>query len=490
MKIKDKFKTIRFKLFTVICVLTMLIIFVIVLINNIALETFYTYSKTETAKKLSDEINNYYNTGGYYNINRILREIEIKNNMEILITDKNSDITYCSNNDIVEIVVNSMNSNVAKIIYSNNNTTIKRYDVNGDNYILLTSYLDNGYGVFIRIPITPIKESVRISNETLWLIGILMIAISGVISSYIAKKFAEPIVELNKITKKMSRLDFSEKYEERVAEDEINTLGKNINIMSDKLESTINQLRKNNNELEKDIEEKTKIDEMRKQFISDVSHELKTPISLIQGYAEGLHENVNQDEESKNFYAEVIIDEAGKMDKMVKDLLKLMKLEYEENQFKDEEFDLREVINDELRRQTKVIKEQNITVDFDDSKKIKVYAQEEHIQQVVSNYITNAIKHCIRKEKEKKIVIRVEDKEDKIRLYVYNTGEKIAEADMEKIWGRFYKVDSSRNRQDGGTGIGLAIVKAIMNKYGNKYGVKNFDNGVEFYCDINKKIDR
>src|SRR5699024_8761032 len=126
------------------------------------------------------------------------------------------------------------------------------------------------------------------------------------------------------------------KYRLTDTDDEINELGKNINTMSDKLESTIKQLRENNSELEKDIEEKSKIDEMRKQFISDVSHELKTPIALIQGYAEGLIENVNTDEESRKFYAEVILDESNKMDTLVKQLLELMKLEYGKREFNNE----------------------------------------------------------------------------------------------------------------------------------------------------------
>ena len=131
----------------------------------------------------------------------------------------------------------------------------------------------------------------------------------------------------------MSKLDFSQKYRITDADDEINNLGKSINIMSDKLEKTIKQLRNTNMELEKDIEEKSKIDEMRKSFISDVSHELKTPIALIQGYSEGLIENVNTDEESRKFYAEVIQDEINKMDKLVKQLLELMKLEYGKREF-------------------------------------------------------------------------------------------------------------------------------------------------------------
>ena len=258
--------------------------------------------------------------------------------------------------------------------------------------------------------------------------------------------------------------------------------------MSDKLEATIGQLRKNNNQLEKDIEEKSKIDEMRKQFISDVSHELKTPIALIQGYAEGLVENVNNDEESRKFYAEVIIDEANKMDTMVKQLLELMKLEYQERKMEDSEFDLRELINEELKRESKILKENNITVEFDDTEKINVYASQQYIEQVVNNYLTNAIKHCEERAGEKKITIRTEKvSEQKLRLFIYNTGEKIAEEDLPKIWGRFYKADTSRNREKGGTGIGLAIVRAIMNNYHNDYGVKNYENGVEFYCDINTK---
>ena len=202
----------------------------------------------------------------------------------------------------------------------------------------------------------------------------------------------------------------------------------------------------------------------------------------------GFNENVNNDEESRKFYAEVIIDEANKMDTMVKQLLELMKLEYQERKMEDSEFDLRELINEELKRESKILKENNITVEFDDKEKLNVYASQQYIEQVVNNYLTNAIKHCEERAGEKKITIRTEKvSEQKLRLFIYNTGEKIAEEDLPKIWGRFYKADTSRNREKGGTGIGLAIVRAIMNNYHNDYGVKNYENGVEFYCDINTK---
>lgn len=209
--------------------------------------------------------------------------------------------------------------------------------------MFLTGILDNGYVLYIRMPISPIKESVKISNTLLLMIGGVTLAVAGVVASFISKKFTNPILQLNDIANKMAKLDFSQKYRVTDTEDEINELGRSINTMSDKLETTIKQLQKSNIELEKDIEEKSKIDDMRKQFISDVSHELKTPIALIQGYAEGLIENVSTDEESRRFYAEVILDETNKMDRLVKQLLELMKLEYGKKEFNNEKFDINEL---------------------------------------------------------------------------------------------------------------------------------------------------
>ena len=257
--------------------------------------------------------------------------------------------------------------------------------------------------------------------------------------------------------------------------------------MYEKLEATIKQLRATNVELEKDIEEKSKIDEMRKQFISDVSHELKTPIALIQGYAEGLVENVNTDEESRKYYAEVILDESNKMDKLVKQLLELMKLEYGIREFNNTEFDIVELIKEVIRKCDVMIEENNIDIQFFEDNKKMVFADPFYIDQIITNYFTNAIKHVKEINGKKIIKIELEDENDKTRVKVFNTGNKINEEDLERVWKRFYKVDASRNREDGGTGIGLSLVKAIMNNYGNKFGAINKEDGVEFYFEINNK---
>ena len=489
MNMKQKVRTTQFKVFVVMCISTIAVIFTLIVINNVVLETFYKISKVQIAKNVSRKIGEYYSQNMTYNLTTELRQIEIKNNIQILIQD-GENIVYAGNKDIVETVSKIITSK-AKIRSGNDNITIYTVDDSTTNkYMLLKSTAENGYLIYIKIPINPIKESVRISNETLILLGAMLVIISALASSYISRRLTDPIVQLCRITKKVANLDFSEKYKLMDASDDMNKLGTNVNEMSEKLEATIKKLRSNNNQLEKDVEEKSKIDEMRKQFISDVSHELKTPIGLIQGYAEGLIENVNEDEESRKFYAEVIADEANKMDKMVKELLELMKLEYKERQFKNTNFDLNELIKEEIRRETLILKEKNIELKYDDKNKIMVNADQEYIEQVVNNYMTNAIKHCQPINQKKKIVIRTEKtKNNKVRLYVYNSGEKISEDCIDKIWGRFYKIDSSRNRELGGTGIGLALVKAIMTNYGNEYGVKNLENGVEFYADINNFIN-
>ena len=339
--------------------------------------------------------------------------------------------------------------------------------------------------MYIRIPISSIQESVRISNRFLYLIAGIVIIIGGIAIIYISKTFSSPISELNSIAKKMANLDFSHKYTV-TDDDEIDELGKSINLMSDKLEKTINQLRNTNIELERDIEKKSKIDEMRKSFISDVSHELKTPIALIQGYSEGLLENVNTDPENRKFYAEVILDETNKMDKMVRQLIELTKLEYEKREFNNRNFNIVELEKEIVRTSKVMIEEKQTQVEFETIDDINVFADDFYISQIITNYLTNAIKHVKEIEGEKyiKITNTVMHEKNKMRVTVFNTGDNIEKENLSRVWNRFFKVDEARNREDGGSGIGLSIVRAIMNNYGNDYGVENKYNGVEFYFEV------
>ena len=176
------------------------------------------------------------------------------------------------------------------------------------------------------------------------------------------------------------------------------------------------------------------------------------------------------------------------MDKLVKQLLELMKLEYENRDFNNQKFNIVELIAEVIRKYKVMAEEKQIDIIFSEKEAVYVYADEFYIEEVLTNYFTNAIKHCEEVNGQKQIEINLQKVEEngKIRISVLNTGKNIPEKDLERVWGRFYKVDSSRNREDGGTGIGLAIVKAIMNNYQNKYGVINKENGVMFYFELNE----
>ena len=350
-KLKEALKSVRVKLFITLSLAILLIILFLIIVNNFVFEQFYLYSKTRTLRDVYLTVNNFYNTTPNSDISSKLGTIAIKNNFDILIQNDENVNVYTSNKDLFSTLgqmnemTNRFYTDSGEIIEDEEKYTIKRMkDIKNDvTYIVLSATLDNGYLLYVRLPITLIQESVKISNNFLYLMAAFAILIAAVIVTYVSKKFSEPILELDKIAKNMSNLDFSHKYKITDAGDEINNLGKSINIMSEKLEKTIKQLRRTNNDLERDIEEKSKIDEMRKSFISDVSHELKTPIALIQGYSEGLLENVNSDEESRKFYAEVILDETNKMDRLVKQLLDLMKLEYGKREFNNTKFNIVEL---------------------------------------------------------------------------------------------------------------------------------------------------
>ncbi len=496
-KIRKNLKSVRIKLFFTICVVITLVIILLVLTNNVVLEKFYLYNKTKIMRHIYEEINTSYNNElPYEELEKNLKTLAINNNLDIIIETDENVIMLATDNykkDYTERIENlnqiKKNGENIQILYKGKNINInliKEYDTK-INYIIVSAYLDNGAKLYMKTPTADLKESARISNNVLIAIGSAVIIISGIIASFISRKFATPILELNSIAKKMSDLDFSQKYQVENSEDEIDNLGKSINIMSEKLEKTIKQLTINNSELERDIERKSKIDEMRKQFISDVSHELKTPIALIQGYAEGLVENVNVDDESRKFYANVILDEANKMDRLVKQLLELMRIEYGKLEFNNENFDIVSLILEVIKKCNVMLEENNIKMYFEINNVIMVNADIFYIEQILINYLTNAIKYSKEVKNERKIEINIllDAEKNKVRVNIFNSGDNINEEELQRIWGRFYKIDSSRNRENGGTGIGLAYVKAIMNNYKNEFGAINKPDGIEFFFDLN-----
>ena len=349
----------------------------------------------------------------------------------------------------------------------------------GDDYYELFGTLSNGDSIMLRMALQGIKDNVSISNTFITYVGIGILII-GVIAAYIFSSYiTKPIQQLSDIAERMSNLDFDVKYHGK-DKSEIGVLGNSMNNMSKKLEENISQLKSANKELQRDIDRKVKMEEVRTEFLSNVSHELKTPIALIQGYAEGLKEGISDDPESMDFYCDVIIDEAGKMNNMVKKLLTLNQIEFGNNQVNMERFDITEMIRNMVESSKILVEKQGVKIIFDEPE-THVWADEFMIEEVVNNYLSNARNHVTDDG-----IIKVSycHHGNDVRIKVFNTGEHIPQEDIDKLWVKFYKVDKARTREYGGSGIGLSIVEATMKAHGKDYGVANVEGGVEFYFDV------
>ena len=339
---------------------------------------------------------------------------------------------------------------------------------------------DDGSQFLLRSPVESMRESASISNRFLLYIGSVLIVVSILLIWYFSKRITDPIRELARLSDRMADLDFDAKYTSG-GSNEIGELGENFNRMSEKLESTISELKKANNSLQKDIEQKDKLEKMRNEFLGNVSHELKTPIALIQGYAEGLKEGVNEDAESREFYCDVIMDEASKMNQMVKNLLTLNQLEFGDEDIVFERFNLTALVKGVLQSMEIMADQAGAKIMLHTEEDIYAWADEFKVEQVVRNYVSNACHHV---SGDMVIEVKMVQKDGKVRISVFNTGNPIPEADAPHIWDKFYKVDKAHTREYGGNGIGLSIVKAIMKSFNQEYGVKNYDNGVEFWFEL------
>lgn len=351
------------------------------------------------------------------------------------------------------------------------------------DYLALWGTVGDSYNIFIRSPLESIQETMVLFYRFLIIAGIGVIAGGILLVWYFSRRLTEPLRELAILSARMADLDFDAKYTSG-GEGEIGVLGENFNSMSEKLESTISELKNANFRLQQDIEQKEKIEKMRTDFMGNVSHELKTPIALIQGYAEGLREGVSDDPESREFYCDVIMDEAAKMNQMVKNLMTLNQLEFGDENVEFQRFDLTELIRGVLQSMEIVAQQKEARVQFRQKEPVYVWADEFKAEQVVRNYVSNAFNHL---DGDRVVDVKLIPTGEKVKVTVFNTGAPIPEEDVPHIWEKFYKVDKAHTREYGGNGIGLSIVKAIMDSFHQKYGVKNYDNGVEFWFELDVK---
>ena len=378
----------------------------------------------------------------------------------------------------------NINQSRGELLKENSNYQIRSAEdvMNGDEYIEMWGYLSDGSTFICRTPLESIRESVALSNSFFIYTTLALLVIGSGFVWYFSGQIANPILELATLSERMTKLDFEARYTSG-GENEIGILGENFNIMSERLKQTLSELKSANYELQKDIEKREKMETMRTEFIGNVSHELKTPLALIQGYAEGLKEGVSDDAESRAYYLDVIMDEASKMNKLVQNLLTLNQLEVGTEDVVFERFDIMEMIKGIVQSSEILIRQKGADVRFNKDASVYVWADEWKVEQVFRNYFSNALHHL---DGEKVIDIRVtvDEESGNARISVFNTGKQIPEEDIDQIWNKFYKVDKAHTREYGGNGIGLSIVKAIMDSFQKEYGVRNYNNGVQFWFEL------
>ena len=355
----------------------------------------------------------------------------------------------------------------------------------GGRELLVYSYAPKGnISVDVMMEGSLIENSAQVAGRFSVVIATACLIVALVWSIVFARRFTKPIEQMNKIALGMASLDFAQKVEVD-RKDEIGALGNSLNQLSETLRITLNELSERNRSLQREIDAERKLDGMRKGFVANVSHELKTPIAIIQGYAEGLESGMAEDEAMRQKYCKVIIDESRRMNELVISLLELSK--YEGGlKLKDEAFDLASSVINLADFNGKAIEEKQIELVLDMPERLAVRGDRLMTEQVVQNYLSNAISHT---ERGGKITLYTQQYgEDGLRLCVHNEGEQIPQTDMENLWQSFWRADKAHSRDQGRFGLGLSVVKAILCEAKLDFGVFNTADGVTFWAQV--KVDK
>uniref|UniRef100_UPI000590B75A sensor histidine kinase n=1 Tax=Clostridium polynesiense TaxID=1325933 RepID=UPI000590B75A len=462
--------------------------------QSLYFEQFYTYRKV---KKLTNNIDKFrasysFDISNDLMLYRALENFEDANSSKIAIYDYSGKIKYIADSnkensrDVLLLnalfnriftdknyieAVKSSDKAYVSLISSNDKATdyiigVAPFSFNTKNDSMLVSLAS----------VQPINEASEAIRELFVYIFaaafILVIILSFVYSNMISK----PLIKLNKEAKQLSSLDFNVKCDSN-RDDEIGSLAESLNFLSQNLSDALVKLQEQNKKLQDDIEKERALEKMRKEFIAAISHDLKTPISIIKGYAEGLKDNI-ADESSKDFYLEVILDETENMETLIKDMLDLSYLESGYYKLNIENFDINHLINNSISRFNDVYKEKNLKLQLDLCTPSMVQGDSFRIEQVINNLLSNAYKYTPHNEN---ILINTQAKNNKLTFSIENYGTSIPEEELNNIWDKFYKLNKSRSRsQENGTGLGLAIVKNILVLHQSDFSVENTEKGVKF----------
>lgn len=366
------------------------------------------------------------------------------------------------------------------------NFLIKTYDADALNvtFIDCYQYFSSGDRIEVSVQVSQSTKNTKIDLAVTFFAIMMVLVLGLVMVSLFIKRFTRPINTMCDITGKMARLDFSQKCPQ-TSLTEIDLLSDSINEMSSALDRALSDLQAQNRKLELDIENERTIDNLRQTFVSGISHELKTPIAIIQGYAEGAKMfYASGDVETADKYCDIIMEESKRMNVMIMKLLEITKYDSGAYEPQRENFGIRELVDEWFLRNASMLEEKEIRVENLIPDACIGFGDKIILASVVNNYISNAVSHV---DGERIIRAECRETDNAYRVFIFNTGKHIADKDIDKIWTSFYRADKSLSRSQGRFGLGLAIVASIQRLHGMDYGVENVENGVRFWFDIAKE---
>lgn len=342
-------------------------------------------------------------------------------------------------------------------------------DITGYEMLIYAKEIRNNlanYYLVLNSPLEPVESVIDfILNQYLY-IAIIVFVLASVLAVYFANRLSSPIVRMKKEANKLAGGNYDVSFQ---------TAGNYFSETTDlakTLDDAAGQL--------------SKIDELRKDLIANISHDIKTPLTLIQAYAEMIQDISGDDPIKRNEHLDVILKETEYLDKLVTDMQELSKMQVGYISLNKTNFDLKQAVTDVLDLLEVLFEESDIKLELN-LKEVTIYADEMKLSQVIYNYISNAIKHS---KKGETIHINIIDSEDYVRLEVIDEGDGIAEEDLPYIWDRYYKIDKGFKRNLESTGLGLAIVKGILEAHHAKYGVESkLNEGSKFYFELSKEYE-
>lgn len=441
-----KTKMQKFKFIAVLSLAVVLVVLITLALNNWGLKSYYEKQKILSMQEAYEKIDKIVTSDDpqyYSKLQEILGEYSEKENLSVAVYDSYTTMIMVSSERDNEYLLQKLRNKLfsetenteSRVLKETGNYTITREAADIDFFGYCS---DNRVMVLMSTPIGGMQNTAEQANRFLIIVGVAALLVGIIAVTFLAGRVSRAYT-----------------------------------------------LELENEKLQHDLEEKERQNKIQREFVANVSHELKTPITVIKGYAEGLAEGMCRDDESRSYYAGVIVDETERMHQIVNQLLMLSKIESGQDELEKNDFNICEMIRDIAAEMKLLAEKKKVTLNVICPDELIVNADEFKIESVITNYLSNAIHHV---NEAGQIEIKAEAEDKDVRVSVFNTGTPIPEEELEHIWEKFYKVDKAHSRTYGGSGIGLSIVKAVMEAHDMPYGVLNHTDGVEFWIKLERQI--